>query len=102
MPVGEPDGETQTMNIKQTVQDMEKTDDQDELKEMVQTVAWMYNQRLPQLPLLQGFHQAAVSRDEWQMPDKEDDAMDGYLLEKVRLPNFLLRRDKLEAIESEG
>jgi peptide/nickel transport system substrate-binding protein len=100
MPVGTPDGSTETLNLKKTIQEMERIDDEEQMKENVQTVAWAYNQTLPQLPLLQGVHQAAVTRDEWDLPPKDDAAMTGYYLERVRLPMYLLRRGKLAAVDS--
>ncbi|MFB6135269.1 MAG: ABC transporter substrate-binding protein [Halobacteriaceae archaeon] len=100
MPIGDPEGSEQTLDLKALIQEMERIDDEQKMKENVQTVAWAYNQTLPQLPLLQGFHQAAVTRDEWDLPPTDDPAMVGYYLERVRLPNYLLRRDKLKAVES--
>jgi len=101
MPVGDPDGSVETLNLKEMIQEMERTDDEQTLQENVQTVAWAYNQTLPQLPLLQGVHQAAVTRDEWELPAVDDPAMNGYYLERVRLPMYLLRRGKLAAIAPE-
>lgn len=100
MPIGDPSGSKNTLNLEELVVDMEKVDDQEELKEMVQKVAWAYNQTLPQLPLLQGFHQSAVTRDEWDVAANDDPAIDGYPLEKDRVPFYLLRKDKLKAVES--
>jgi len=100
MPVGDPDGTEEALDLKAMIQEIERLDDQQQLKENVQTVAWAYNQTLPQLPLLQGVHQAAVTRDEWDLPGNDDPATAGYYLERVRLPMYLLRRGELAAAES--
>jgi peptide/nickel transport system substrate-binding protein len=99
MPVGESRAETETVNLEELITEMEVLGDESALEANVRTVAWAYNQTLPQIPVLQGIHQTIARRDKWEFPPKGNQLLTGYLLEKNRLPYFLLRRGKLRAVK---
>lgn len=70
-PLGEPDGELETVRPGDLVEELAVAGEGED-EELIQELAWIYNQTLPVLPLIDGMNQGWTNRENWEFP--EDDA----------------------------
>ena len=87
MPVGDSEGSSKTIDVKARVIELSKTQDDAAAKEIIQELAWVYNQTLPRLQISDRIEvQAWLTNDDWDFPAKDDPAMN------VNRPDFFLHQ----------
>lgn len=92
MPVGDPAGSTETVDVKTLADRILNTRDESEVKRLVTELSWIYNQTVPRVPPLVGSGMTFLTDDDWNYPSADADAM------KVFYPNYwLLRTGQLAA-----
>lgn len=92
MPVGDASGSTETVNVRDLVDQVRNTRDEEKVQELVEKLAWTYNQTLPRVPHLIGTGMTFMTNDDWEYPDAEDPSM------QIFYPPFWLpRTGKLRA-----
>lgn len=72
MPIGEPDGEMQTIHVDEKVNELGEVTDKEREKELVQQLAWVYNQAVPHNPGPEAFITQYLTGDDWELPEKGD------------------------------
>lgn len=78
MPVGNPDGEMQTINVHEVYDEMITAPDDDTAKPAVQKLAWVYNQTLPQIPVFMQYGMISVDEENFNF---DFDRWNGKLLD---------------------
>ena len=69
MPVGDPAGKTKTLNVRELRSDLATASSRDDAKKAVKTLAWVYNQTLPQVPIWRRYGQMFLgNQDAWDWP----------------------------------
>lgn len=92
MPVGDPDGSTETVDVPSLIDQILHTRDKEKVKELVAKAAWVYNQTVPRAPHLIGTGMTFMTHDDWEYPSSDDPSMN------VFFPNYwLLRTGELKA-----
>ncbi|WP_175454480.1 ABC transporter substrate-binding protein [Halopelagius longus] len=71
MPVGNPDGDTRTVNVDDKIQALGKASEPKEAKRLIRELAWTVNQALPYLQPTEGFNQHFITRDQWSFPSSD-------------------------------
>ena len=71
MPVGDPEGDLQTINVRERTSKLASLSG-DKLKSEVETLAWAFNQTLPIIPLVTENGGMSYSTNGWSYPDRED------------------------------
>ncbi|WP_276256638.1 ABC transporter substrate-binding protein [Halomontanus rarus] len=85
MPVGDPDGDLETLNVQELVSDLGRATDDDEVQELMTTLAWAYNQELPFIPTWENWGHYFLNDDGWDLPGQdapEAQQMIHFLLKK--------------------
>ncbi|CCQ35002.1 extracellular solute-binding protein family 5 (plasmid) [Halorhabdus tiamatea SARL4B] len=72
-PFGEPDGELQEWDVQELFANV-RTAEGDELYEAVEQFAWVANQFVPMLPLIEINDVTWQTADDWDWPDPDDEA----------------------------
>jgi peptide/nickel transport system substrate-binding protein len=67
-PVGDPDGDLQTVDVTAKINALGEADTSEEAEQFVTELAWIYNQYLPRIPLMNGITRRFISRDGWEFP----------------------------------
>lgn len=70
-PVGEPDGPTSEVDVQALLDQLYTETDTEAAKEIVQKIAWVYNQYLPTLPMTQGVSTSYIATDDWHTVSKD-------------------------------
>jgi ABC-type transport system substrate-binding protein len=70
MPVGDPAGDVETVDVRATISALGSAQP-DEQDSIVETLAWVYNQTLPRLPLSTGLVRRWLRSEEWDLPAPE-------------------------------
>jgi ABC-type transport system substrate-binding protein len=70
MPVGDPDGTVETVDVSARIEALGKASDEAEQSRLIEELAWIYNQHLPRLPLINGVNRVWLTTDEWDVPNK--------------------------------
>jgi peptide/nickel transport system substrate-binding protein len=73
-PIGDPSGERRAVNASQKVEELGQSDGSGE-EDLITELAWIYNQSLPRLPLMNGINRAWMTNDEWDIPPKSSQYM---------------------------
>jgi peptide/nickel transport system substrate-binding protein len=73
-PVGEPDGDVQTVNVREKVEALGRASGEAETA-LIRELAWAYNQSIPRIPLLTNTNLRFISTDEWTLPARSDPTM---------------------------
>lgn len=92
MPVGDPSGSPEAVNVRDLVDQLGNTRDEDEIQDIVEELAWTYNQSIPRVPHLIGTGMTFMTNDEWDYPDPEESVMQIF-----DPPFWLLRTGELRA-----
>ncbi|MFH5801435.1 ABC transporter substrate-binding protein [Haladaptatus sp. CMAA 1911] len=66
MPIGNPNGKLQTINVHDVYQDMTTAPNDDEARSAVQTLAWAYNQTLPQIPAFMQYGMISIDAENFR------------------------------------
>jgi peptide/nickel transport system substrate-binding protein len=90
-PVGNPEGELQEVRVRDRIAALATAESDERAEELVNELAWIYNQFLPKLPLMNGVVRRYISRKEWEFPKKDSQ----YMVDNP-VPN-LMRFGKLRA-----
>lgn len=90
MPVGDPDGDLETLNVQELVADLGRATDEEEIQELTTTLAWAYNQELPYLPTWENWGHYFLNDDGWDIPDQDAP-------EVQRMIHFLLKEGHVQA-----
>lgn len=92
MPVGDPDGSPETVDVKALGDEILNTRDESKVKQLIVKFSWVYNQTVPRVPPLIGSGMTFLTDDDWNYPKADADVM------KIFYPNYwLLRTGQLEA-----
>jgi peptide/nickel transport system substrate-binding protein len=75
MPIGDPEGSTEEVDVGQLLTEVKTTRDQQRAKELVQKASWVFNRTLPMLPLEIGFGMSFLTNDQWTYPSTDADVM---------------------------
>jgi peptide/nickel transport system substrate-binding protein len=70
-PVGDPDGDTQTVDIREKLQAIASASSEDAERAAIKEAMWVYNQSLPRIPLMNGVGRRWVNTRDWSWPPKE-------------------------------
>ncbi len=71
MPVGDPDGSLDTIDVHGLMDELSTSSDEDRNREIVQELAWAYNQSVPQIPIWFRYGQMFLNTSDWEWPDLE-------------------------------
>lgn len=71
MPVGDPDGSLDTIDVHGLMDELSTNSDEDRNREIVQELAWAYNQSVPQIPIWFRYGQMFLNTSDWEWPDLE-------------------------------
>jgi peptide/nickel transport system substrate-binding protein len=78
MPVGNPNGKKQTINVYKTYEEMATAPDNETAKPAIQKLAWVYNQTLPQIPMYMQYGMISVDEKNFEF---DFDRWNGKLLD---------------------
>lgn len=92
MPVGDASGSTESVNVRDLVDQVRNTRDDEEIQGLVEELAWVYNQSLPRVPHLIGTGMTFMTDDDWEYPDADEPSMQIFFP-----PFWLLRTGELRA-----
>ncbi|MFC6825144.1 ABC transporter substrate-binding protein [Halopelagius fulvigenes] len=67
-PVGEPNGEASPVNVRETLRRLSTTSDRAKAQEYTRELAWVVNQNLPMLPLIEKIHPSFWNGQDWDIP----------------------------------
>lgn len=67
------DGSTTSVDFEERFSSFARTQSDDEIQEFVEELAWIINQDLPMLPVVEKYEQSFLSNDGWDYPDPESD-----------------------------
>ncbi|QLC34777.1 twin-arginine translocation signal domain-containing protein (plasmid) [Halarchaeum sp. CBA1220] len=70
---GSPDGEVSPVDIQQKLSTLATTSDQQEVTELTRELAWVVNQNLPMLPLIEKVRPSFWDTREWDIPPVDTD-----------------------------
>ncbi len=90
MPVGDPDGDLETLNVQELVSDLGRATDDDEVQELMTTLAWAYNQELPFIPTWENWGHYFLNDDGWDLPGQDAS-------EAQQMIHFLLKKGHVQA-----
>lgn len=92
MPVGDPGGTEEKVDVHTKLTELSKTQDDNREKQLIRELAWVYNQVLPVIPITEKVDLSWVSNDDWTVPKESDAAY------KVPFAAWWLMRDgKMQA-----
>lgn len=74
-PVGQPDGQQQSVNIQEVLTSMVEAKDEGTLKQATKQYAWYLNQELPVSPMTEAKYPVNMSYDDWKLPKADADVM---------------------------
>ena len=86
MPVGDPDGSLQEINVDEKVSRLSKTTGEDAMN-LIHELAWVVNQTLPILPIQAKTRMLHFSTDDWRVPKKDAEIM------QINPPSYWLPRN---------
>jgi ABC-type transport system substrate-binding protein len=75
MPVGDPEGSTETVDVTEKIGNLAVAATEEEQRTVIEELAWIYNQHLPRLPLMNGVSRAWLTSDDWELPPKQSQWM---------------------------
>lgn len=76
MPVGDPDGDLQAVNVPEKLTELTQTESgTDAETELIEELAWVINQTLPKLPIHEKQDQSFLNTERWDVPE-DDPVMD--------------------------
>lgn len=94
MPVGDPDGSTQEIDLVDRVSQIPTASEEEE-QEIVAELAWVVNQTLPVLPVMEKLGSGWWAKDGWEMPDADDDRM---TINPPGMTGWALRKGYIEPV----
>lgn len=71
MPIGNVDGDMSTINLDELFAELGNSPDTERNKEIFQTLAWVFNQTLPELPITQRFSVTWINSQGLNVPDED-------------------------------
>lgn len=71
VPAMDGDGEL-TVNFEETFEEFASTNDEERIREIVEELAWVFNQDLPMAMIQEKQEQTFLSRDGWEFPDDSE------------------------------
>lgn len=89
MPVGDPNGDPQKVDLKKLVDGIQTASSAEKERELVQKVAWVYNQDLPKIPYGVRLQQMWNNTNDWWYVDNDHEAW-GYAINSA--PSYHLPR----------
>jgi peptide/nickel transport system substrate-binding protein len=93
-PIGDPDGDLQEVDVTAKIAALGEAGSSEAANELVTELAWIYNQYLPRIPLMNGVSRVFISRDGWDFPET-----DSQWMVNNPVPN-LMRFGKFSASEN--
>jgi len=75
MPIGNPDGELETINVEDKIVQLERATDQEEATELIRELAWVSNQMMPRIPQRQYSQVHYYRVDNWEFPEPDAPSM---------------------------
>lgn len=84
MPIGKPNGNKKMVNVEELFSKLTSSADKQRNLEILQKLAWVYNQTLPELPLFHGKDTTWMATDAWDIP--KPDSPGG----KMNMPEYAL------------
>ncbi|WP_241175283.1 ABC transporter substrate-binding protein [Natronolimnobius sp. AArcel1] len=73
-PIGEPDGDLESVDVVGLLEELQTTQDEAESVELIEEIAWVTNQYLPMLPLTEINDTVWFWEDEWWVPDPVEES----------------------------
>lgn len=70
MPIGEENGSMKTVNVEALITELSNSSDEKRNTEILRTLAWVYNQTLPELPMSRSNAVHWFDSENWNIPDK--------------------------------
>ncbi|WP_207592935.1 ABC transporter substrate-binding protein [Halomontanus rarus] len=92
MPVGDASGSAETVNVRDLIDQVRNTRDEEEVRGLVEELSWIYNQSLPRVPHLIGTGMTFMTNDDWEYPAADEPSMQIFYP-----PYWLLRTGELQA-----
>jgi hypothetical protein len=93
-PVGNPDGDLETVDVTAKINALGEADSSEAANALLTELAWIYNQYLPRLPLMNGVTRRFLSRDGWEFPETDRQWMvDNPVTNLMRLGGSKQRTD---------
>ncbi|NGM70564.1 hypothetical protein G6M89_16405 [Natronolimnobius sp. AArcel1] len=71
----DPDGESEEFDFDEALTELERTHDEDEEHQLIQEIAFAYNQSLPIIPVAEKLDQAVMTTHDWDIPDTDESIM---------------------------
>lgn len=71
-PFGDPDGEREAVSPIDFINEGKQAESDEEMREAVTELAWVYNQTLPSIPLTEVFDRVIFNTADWEVPDLDD------------------------------
>lgn len=75
MPVGDPDGSMEEVNPREILAEVGSSTDEEQTQELIQELAWIFNQTAPLLQGVDALWSALINRDGWNWPESDTDSM---------------------------
>jgi peptide/nickel transport system substrate-binding protein len=72
----DPDGDAVEFDFDEALGELERLHDEDEERELIQEIAFAYNQALPIVPVAEKWDQAIMTEHDWDIPDEDDPIME--------------------------
>lgn len=72
MPIGDASGSEETVSVEEKVLELANIPDQDEANTIISELAWVTNQTLPTLPVMETMGHSWLTTDDWDTPDADD------------------------------
>jgi peptide/nickel transport system substrate-binding protein len=81
MPVGDPQGDVEEINITPLIKELGQTSDEQRINELTTQLAWIHNQYLMHIPVIKFLRSVLVTNDHWNWEPKDDplDTMRGHI-----------------------
>lgn len=75
-PVGKPDGSEQAINLEDLMKGIQTTQTDEEERDLIRKVAWVYNYDLPKIPISVKSQQMWINTKDWSYAGRDDPAWD--------------------------
>jgi len=85
MPVGDPEGSPQEINLNEKIQRLGRTTDSETEQQLVTELAWAHNQWVPALQCWEKHPLHGITRDDWDWPASDDDFLRSHPYKVMKL-----------------
>ncbi|XVH30481.1 ABC transporter substrate-binding protein [Haloferacaceae archaeon DSL9] len=75
-PLSNPDGDAETFDFDEKLGELERAVDEESERQVIQELAFAYNQAIPVLPIAEKLDQAVMTTHDWEIPDADDPIME--------------------------